>query len=122
MTRSVRLVLGAQAAYYVATGLWPFVHMGSFEAVTGPKADEWLVRTVGLLLVAIGASLATAIRRREAGAATCVLAVGTAVALAAIEIANVAVGEIRAIYLLDAAVEIALAFALGWTLARTRGA
>ena len=47
-----------QAAAYVATGLWPIVDLRSFERVTGPKHDDWLVRTVGGLAVALGAGLA----------------------------------------------------------------
>ena len=33
------------------------VHIDSFQRVTGRKADLWLVKTVGLLLVAIGGGL-----------------------------------------------------------------
>lgn len=39
-----------QGIYYVASGLWPLLHMRSFEAVTGPKRDKWLVNTVGALI------------------------------------------------------------------------
>jgi hypothetical protein len=122
MTRGLRLVLAVQAAYYIASGVWPLVHMPSFEAVTGAKTDDWLVHTVGLLLVAIGAAISTAVRRAEAATPTCVLAIGAALALAAIEIVYVTAGTIRSIYLLDAAIEIALAFAIGWLLARARSA
>ena len=40
--------------YFMLTGIWPVVHMPSFIAVTGPKTDLWLVRTVGLLIAGIG--------------------------------------------------------------------
>jgi hypothetical protein len=120
VTRSVRVVLGAQAFYYVVTGVWPFVSMRSFEWVTGPKTDHWLVYTVGLLLAVIGAGIATAIRLGETGAAIAVVAIGAALALAAIEVVHVSMHVIGTIYLLDAAVEIALAFALAWTLVRSR--
>ncbi len=43
-----------QGIYYVATGLWPILNMRSFEMVTGPKRDKWLVKTVGALITAIG--------------------------------------------------------------------
>jgi energy-converting hydrogenase Eha subunit E len=121
-TRSVRLVLGVQAAYYFVSGVWPIVSLGTFEYVTGPKTDDWLVHTVGLLLAAIGLTIATAIRVGEVGAPICVLAFGTAFALAAIEVFYVAAGVIGSIYLLDAAIELALAFALAWTLVRARAA
>ncbi len=120
MTRSVRLVLGVQGAYYVATGIWPLISMASFELVTGPKSDDWLVYTVGLLLTAIGASLLAAVRLRQVNAATCVLALSAALALVAVEVVYVTAREISAVYLLDAAVEIALAFAIAWTLVRAR--
>jgi hypothetical protein len=120
MTRSVRLVLGAQALYYIVSGVWPLFSMRSFEWVTGPKTDHWLVYTVGLLLAVVGAGLATAVRMRQVGTAIVVVAFGTALSLAAIEIVFVSLNVIATIYLLDAAVEIALAFALAWTLARSR--
>ncbi len=120
MTRSVRLVLGAQALYYVVTGIWPLISMRTFEWITGPKTDHWLVYTVGLLLAAIGAALLTAVRVRQVGAPICVVAFGAALALAAIEIVFVGMHVISAVYLLDAAIELALAFALAWTLVRAR--
>ena len=55
-----------QGIYYVASGLWPLLHMRSFEAVTGPKRDKWLVNTVGALIVTIGSTiLISAARERE---------------------------------------------------------
>lgn len=32
--------------FNVLNGLWPLLHMHSFEAVFGLKTDKWLVRTV----------------------------------------------------------------------------
>src|ERR687897_547956 len=52
-----------QAIFYIVTGVWPFVSMRSFEAVTGPKVDRWLVKTVGALVAVIGCALALANRR-----------------------------------------------------------
>jgi hypothetical protein len=40
-------LIGFQAGYYCLTGVWPLLHMASFEAVTGPKVDDWLVKMVG---------------------------------------------------------------------------
>lgn len=36
------------------TGLWSVVHERSFEAVTGPKRDKWLVRSTGLIIAMVG--------------------------------------------------------------------
>src|SRR3712207_8811708 len=38
----------------------------SFQAVTGPKTDLWLVKTVGVLVIAIGSVLCSAGLRRQA--------------------------------------------------------
>ena len=71
----------AQGGFYVATGLWAIVHIGSFQKVTGPKTDIWLVKTVGLLLVAIGAGLLLAAYRQQFDPALILIAVGAAAAL-----------------------------------------
>jgi hypothetical protein len=54
---SARKVLAAQGAYYVATGVAPFVSRRAFEVVTGPKLEWWLVQTVGALVTAAGGAL-----------------------------------------------------------------
>jgi hypothetical protein len=58
-----RRFLAVQSAYYLLTGLWPLVHLPSFEAITGPKTDDWLVHMVGLLACVIGATLGVAAAR-----------------------------------------------------------
>jgi hypothetical protein len=104
-----RRLLSFQAVYYVLTGLWPLVHLPSFEAVTGPKADDWLVHMVGLLAVAIGAALgAAAARNRVRTPEVTTLAGAAAVAFAGIDIWYGLSGQIRPIYLADAAVELAI--------------
>jgi hypothetical protein len=47
MHGSVALV---QGLYFLMTGLWPLVSIGTFQHVTGPKIDLWLVNTVGVLV------------------------------------------------------------------------
>jgi hypothetical protein len=79
-----------QATFYVVTGVWPFVSMRTFEAVTGPKVDRWLVKTVGALVAVIG----------------------SAAALATIDTVYVARRRISPVYLLDAVAEIGLV--AGW--------
>ena len=56
-TPLVRVMLLGQGAYYAVTGLWPLIHMRSFEAISGPKRDQWLVKTIGLLLTAFSSVL-----------------------------------------------------------------
>ena len=111
------LALG-QGLFYAATGVWALVHMRSFEAVTGPKVDTWLVKTVGVLVTVIGAVLALAGWRRQVEPEPALLAGGSAVALATIDTVYATRGRISKIYLLDAAVEVALAVA--WIVATTR--
>lgn len=98
----------AQGAYLVVTGLWPLAHMRSFEAVTGPKTDRWLVVTVGALLGVIGGVLLRAGRREAVSPEMRLLATGSASTLAAIDCLYVARRRISPVYLLDAALEAGL--------------
>jgi len=97
----------AHGVMNVVGGVWPLLHIGSFEAVFGPKTDRWLVKTVAGLLIVNGlAQLATspsADGMRQARR----LGVGTAAVLAAIDLVYVAAGRISKMYLLDAALEVA---------------
>ena len=99
----------AQGAYYLATGLWPLVSMRSFERVTGPKTDKWLVKTVGVLVAAIGSALLVAAKRNNQPSAEArLLAASSAAGLALIDIVYVTKRRIAPVYLLDALSEFAL--------------
>jgi hypothetical protein len=113
----------AQGVFYVLTGLWPIIHIDSFLLVTGPKTDLWLVRTVGVLVTVIGLVLVSGFRRRSISDELVLLAMGSALGLAAIDITYALSGRISPIYLADAVVEIALAglWALGRLRARNAG-
>ena len=108
-----------QGLFYAATGLWALVDLDSFMAVTGPKTDRWLVKTVGILVTVIGAVLLLAWRRARVTPEVVFLAVGSALSLAAIDVIYVSNGTISPIYLLDAVAEVGLA--LAWLLAARRG-
>ena len=108
MSPLLRTALALQSGFYLLTGIWPIVHLPSFEAVTGPKVDDWLVRTVGALVIAIGLSLGIAARRRDVSAPTLVLAAASALAFITIDVVYVSIGRIRPIYLADALAEAAL--------------
>ena len=110
----------AQGAFYVATGVWPIVHLRSFEAVTGPKLEGWLVKTVGALIAAIGGTLWAAGRRRRLVPEEVALAVGSAAALTAVDVIYVARRRIAPVYLLDAVAETALMATWAVLLARRR--
>ena len=119
-----RIALTGQAGYYLVTGLWPILHMGSFEAITGPKVDDWLVKMVGLLAATIGISLAVAVLNRRWNAEVRALAILSALSFAAIDVRYALSGRISPIYLADAAVELVIVALLGGTilLARRRPA
>jgi ethanolamine utilization microcompartment shell protein EutL len=93
-----------QGGYYLATGLWPLIHLRSFLAVSGDKTDRWLVRSYGALTAAIGIALLA----RESGS---VLGPSAAIAIGAPEAWYVARRRIRPVYAVDAAVQAAFVVA-----------
>lgn len=107
-----------QGAFYVATGVWPLVDITSFQLVTGPKTDLWLVKTVGVLISVIGIVLLAGARTRRISDEIVMLGVGSALGLAAIDLSYALSGRISAVYLGDAVVEIGLAVL--WGVARGR--
>jgi hypothetical protein len=110
--RRMTPVAAAQGITYIATGLWPLVHMRSFEAVTGPKLEKWLVKTVGLLVTAIGATLLAGARDRESRRTLRLLGITSAAALAGVDLYYAGKRRISPVYFGDAALE--LAFVAGW--------
>jgi hypothetical protein len=106
-----RMLALGQGWYFLVTGVWPILHMRSFEWVTGPKVDKWLVKTAGVLITAVGATLAMAGRRGRGERPPDeipLLAVGSAAGLTAIDVVYVAKKRISPVYLLDAVAEVAL--------------
>ena len=102
----------AQGAYFVVSGAWALVHIESFQRVTGPKTDLWLVKTVGALLVGIGAALILAGTRQQFDPAVVLIAMASAAALLGVELVYVPKRVISPIYLVDAAIE--AGFLAGW--------
>jgi hypothetical protein len=116
MTNTFERALGlGHAAYFAGTGLWSLLGIKSFQKATGPKADVWLVKTVGVLVIPIGVAIGMASWRGSREPEIPALAIGSAAGLAAIDIVYVARGRISPVYLLDASAEIALI--AGWTTA-----
>ena len=93
-------------SFNLVTGLWPLLHMRSFEMVSGPKTDKWLVRTVSGLLITIGLEQIRAASNAGSAPAVKRLGLGTAATLAAIDIIYATKGRISRIYLLDAVIEV----------------
>jgi len=110
-----------QGAYYVATGVWPVVHLRSFEWATGPKLEGWLVKAVGGLIAAIGTTLFCAARRDRITPELRTLAVGSALWLLGVEVYYAARRRISPVHLGDAVIEAALITAHMRRMADNRG-
>jgi len=119
-SRALRTLAWFQGIFYGLTGVWPLLSMRTFLAVTGPKVDLWLVRTVGILIAVIGLTLLLATRRRRIGSELVLLAAGSAAGLAGIDLVYALGDRISDVYLVDAVVEIVLVIAWvgAWAFAR----
>ncbi|WP_242927222.1 hypothetical protein [Pontibacter vulgaris] len=93
--------------------------MPSFLAVTGPKNDLWLVRTVAVLIAVIGIVLVLAGFKNRVTEEIKWLGILSAAGLIFIDVYYSLNNVISNIYLLDAAGEIILIS--GWLLAGRRG-
>lgn len=110
-----RIVLALMGAYYLMTAAWSLLHLRSFMAVTGPKEERWLVKTVGALVGVSGLVMAVSALRRRPPPEVALLAGGQASALAAVDAWYVSGRRISPVYLLDAVAELAgLAALVRW--------
>ncbi len=105
-----------QGAFWLATGLWPLVHYRSFEKVTGPKRDDWLVKTIGGLIAVVGATLLSAGWRGKVTREIQLLGLASAAALSTADVLFVRRGRISRVYLLDVLAE--APFVAAWALSR----
>lgn len=121
-----RLTAVGQGTFWLAAGTWPLVHYRSFTAVTGPKRDDWLVKTIGGLIAVVGGTLLAAGLRARVTREIAALGAAAAASLAWADVRYVSRGRIASAYLLDAFAE--APFLAGWTAflasgaARPRGA
>ena len=104
---SLRLVLIVMGYYYVLTAVWPILHIKSFEFVTGPKTDQWLVKTVSVMI--LGSGIIFIAYQNETSA---LLAILNALGLMIIDVYYSFKGIIRKIYLVDGVVELGFIFCL----------
>jgi len=116
-----RITAAGQGLLYLLTGLWPVIDRRSFEAVTGPKQDFWLVKTLGAVLALVGGVLFSAALRRRVTPEMAALGVGTAAILAAADLLYSGSGRIPKIYQLDAAGEGLVLAAWGISLSAGEG-
>ena len=87
-------------------GLWPLLHIRSFEMVFGPKTDRWLVKTVAGLLMINGVTQLTTSSTAEGVRQARRIGVGTAAVLVAIDLVYVPARRISKMYLVDAVIEV----------------
>ena len=106
-----RALAMGHGVYWVVSGMWPILDIRSFEAVTGPKVDRWLVKAVAALITVIGAGLVQGARNGRVTPELETVAVGSALGLTAVDFVYVAKRRISPIYLLDAVVHTGLAVA-----------
>ncbi|MDG9719783.1 hypothetical protein [Streptomyces sp. DH24] len=112
----------AHGAFNIVGGLWPLLHLRSFEWVFGPKTDVWLQMTTGGLLVSAGVAQLAAAPDSHGPAQARRIGLGTALTLLAVDLVYVPKGRIRPTYLLDAAMQTGwIAAWLRSTAAKSRG-
>jgi hypothetical protein len=109
-SRAVR-VARLHGAFNVLGGIWPLVHMRSFEAVLGPKVDRWLVYTVAGLMGSIGAAQLASTADPPSVRQARRIGMGCAATLGAIDLIYVPRRRISSSYLIDALAE------AGWLIA-----
>jgi hypothetical protein len=109
-----------QGAYDVVTGVWPIVHLRSFEAATGPMFKGWLMKTIGALVTGIGGTLLFAGLRRRVTPGVRMLGVGSAAAFAVMGLSYAPRWRTFPFIPLDALVEGALIAGWGVAVARER--
>lgn len=106
----MEIVATIQGIYYVVTGIWPVVSMGTFEKITGKKTDVWLVKMVALLVIVIGVVILVG----HTDATVKLLAILSAISFIVIDLIYSIRKVISKVYLLDAAAQSALI--AGWLL------
>jgi hypothetical protein len=116
MPAHLTVVLGAQPAqragriqgvYYLLGGLWRLLHARSFERVAGPKPDQFQTDVTAALFTAVGTALIAGTRKSTPRGAVRVLAISAPIAVAIIDLRHRQ--QIRRLFRLEAAVEIAFA-------------
>lgn len=106
-----------QGVYYLFTGIWAIVGIGTFQKVTGPKVDTWLVKTVGAIVTVIGGVLLSAGLRRQTTPEMTALSLGSAASLGLVSLWYPLRGRISKIYWLDTLAEATLV-GLWWMIKR----
>jgi hypothetical protein len=87
------------------SGAWPALHLRSFEKVTGPKQDEWLVKTISWLFILSSVALWKASKDEDVR----VLGIGWPAIIGGADIYYALFkNRIKKVYLIDAAVQMSI--------------
>jgi len=109
----VRSLAKVQGAYDTLGGLWPLVSMPLFEALTGPKPEEWLVRAVAGVLLFLGSLLLhDAFRRKRIDRGLRIMAAGISAVLGLVAVVSSLGGWVSWVYFIDGTIH--LSFTLAW--------
>jgi hypothetical protein len=82
-------------------------------AVTGFKTDQWLVKTVGALLIPVAGSFFLASYQKEANWPVYMLAAGSCISFAAIDFYYTSIERIKWVYQVDGFLQ--LVFLITWS-------
>jgi hypothetical protein len=114
-----RLLLIVQGLYTFITAIWAIIDIDSFMMITGPKTDIWLVKTVSVVLAAIGLALLAHLKEPDEPVfPAIILGSVTSLGLAIIDFYYTGKNVISFVYAADGIVE--LIFFLGWMIIFSR--
>ena len=101
-TNAINTSLVIQSMYLLITGIWPLMHLQVFMAVTGPKTDVWLVKTVSLLTIAAGISIMPLFKNGQ----NVLMAILIALAFTIVDFYYAMSGVISKIYMVDGVIQL----------------
>ena len=114
-----RLLLIVQGFYTFITALWAIIDIDSFMQITGSKTDIWLVKTVSIVLVAVGLTLLSHLKEPDEPVLPAILLGSiTSAGLAFIDFFYSSDNTISFVYATDGIIE--AFFFLGWMIVLVR--
>lgn len=108
----IKLLLRIQSSYIFITAAWPIIDIKSFIAVTGPKNDLWLVKTVAALLISVSVTLGSFLFIKTDLRPAIILGASTSAAFIIVDFYYAISNVISDIYMADGLLE--TVFLLGW--------
>lgn len=81
----LKVLLLAQGVYSLLTASWGLIDIESFMAITGPKSDVWLVKTVSVLIIPISLCLLSYLITRSGFTQVAIVGITSAIGLGAID-------------------------------------